>query len=200
MAVDQNLLNQSLSTAALLGDSTLVASLIAEGADPAADGSMALRFSSMNGHCECVELLLPLSGAGSCSMALIMASLCGRAECVKLVLAISKQVLALNDALESAANRGHTGCMLILLPLIPAFSTGALLSAARSGRAAAVSTLLGANLDYAAHSSCISEARDCAVDNGHVECAQILTSVIERFHLDSTTEPAIGAMKPLPRL
>lgn len=196
----QATLDHQLCSAALLGNHSMVASLLSQGADPLADHSMALRFCSMNGYFECVQILLPLSCPGSSSMALRMASFCGREECVKLIVARSSQALDFGGAVESAAAHGHAGCIAILLPLVRNFSSRAVFGAAFGGHAGALSALLDACVDRSDFPELLAEAHAVAIANGRAECAQMLKALMELGELGSSTGIAQNSDPHPPRL
>lgn len=198
--LSKTLLDQQLSTAALLGNMPRVAGLLAEGADPLADNSMALRFASMNGYLECVELLLPLSGAGSSSMAAIMAAFCGRAECLAAIIAFSQEPINVDEALSGAAKNGHAECIHVLLPLLAGPPDSAVMSAARAGHAGALDMLVNANLGAAKFSGILPLARDAAMENDRWECSRILGALIEAGELGLSTGGALLDPKPPTRL
>ncbi len=54
-------LDEVLSSAARNGDREGVRKALADGADPKADVSLALRMASEYGHADCVRLLIPVS-------------------------------------------------------------------------------------------------------------------------------------------
>lgn len=93
----------------------VIKALIAEGADPRADKSEALRWAAWHGHADCVRLLIPLSDPKAYgSQALREAALHGRTECVKLLIPVSDY---LDEALQRAARYGHTEIVRLLIPV-----------------------------------------------------------------------------------
>ena len=96
----------------------VIEELIAEGADPKADSSRALRWAAENGHTECVKLLIPVSDpkAGN-SYALRKAAENGHTECVRLLIPVSDPKADNSYALRWAARNGHTECVKLLIPV-----------------------------------------------------------------------------------
>ena len=77
----------------------------------------ALNLASVNGHAECVKLLIPVSDLKSNdSCALRLASRNGHTECVKLLIPVSNAKDIDSFALRLASENGRTDCVELLLP------------------------------------------------------------------------------------
>ena len=110
-------LDEKLAHAAYMGSPAEMERLIAEGADPKADDSEALRLAARNGHLECVKLLIPHSDpATNDSAALRWAANYGHLECVKLLIPYSDPKADGSAALRRAAEEGHLECVRELIP------------------------------------------------------------------------------------
>ena len=82
------------------------------------DCSKALIISAVNGHTECVKLLIPLSNPKTNdSEALRLASSSGHTECVKLLIPVSDPKAKNNYALRWASSDGYDECVNLLIPV-----------------------------------------------------------------------------------
>jgi hypothetical protein len=98
-------------------DISVIKALIEEGADPKADGSLAIQWAARNGYMEIVELLLPYSyPEADDSGALRWAAHNGYLEIVKILLPYSDPKAGSSCALSWAAQKGHLEIVQLLLP------------------------------------------------------------------------------------
>lgn len=100
-----------LFSCAYLGQFAEVSRLLAEGADPRAERSIALRWAATYGHAECVRLLIPVS-APLIELPEILGNVldAGNAELLAIILAYEPRMLESLDipaALAAATARGH---------------------------------------------------------------------------------------------
>lgn len=165
---------QLLYTAAEEGNTTEVARLTSR-CNRTANGD-ALGRAALNGHVDCVKVLLPNSSLKSTKDGLLWAAAQGHLDCVKLL-------KGNNDAsspLFHAAGGGHTECVRFLLNYVDVTHKE------HSDSALCLSAL--ANAASKAHVECvrllvevstleqINHGLLCALDNGDTDCMQILYS------------------------
>lgn len=168
-------LQKTLLGLAASGDAPALASLLAWGVDPGFDDSAPLSYAALNGHAQCVKILLPLSDPAALgSRALRWAAKNGRLECAKLLLpaCFASAEFDGRSALDLAAMNGHVECVRLLIPLghVQARNSAALRFAADNGHAECVKLLLPLS-DPKANGS---QALFWAARHGHAECARIL--------------------------
>ncbi len=110
-------MNEALIKAVRGGKVAIVRRLLEKGADPRADGSLALWYAAMNGYLEIVKLLLPVSDPkAENSSALQWAGKGGYLEIVRLLLPVSDPKTDTSLALRLAAESGHLEITKLLLP------------------------------------------------------------------------------------
>lgn len=109
----------------------------------------ALEIAATNGHIQCLELLLQVTGSDENSkecvnQALTNAAYKGHAKCIELLLPVSDPKYKSSFALEMAATEGHLECVKILLPVSDPKSSdsNALLGAAKNRHCACVDALI----------------------------------------------------------
>lgn len=179
----QKKLNDSLLLAAYGGAVEDVAKLLALGANPQADGSLALFRAAQNGHANCVRILIPVSRARDCeSGALQWAAARGHADCVELLIPASDPCASDSHALRRAAMHGHAECVKLLIPVSDpkARFSEALRFGIRNGHVDCVSLLLAPSHRLADHLGLFHEA----VEGG---CAKIVGLMIAH-------EPELASM------
>ncbi len=113
-----NCLHSNLLKASRYGHAEDVEHLLAQGANPKAYDSLALRWAASEGKLEVVALLLPLSEPRAhvpCALQLAAAN--GHLEIVKLLLPVSDPKADNSAALASASENGHMEIVELLLPL-----------------------------------------------------------------------------------
>lgn len=170
-------LDGALFICAGLGHADRLLNLLAEGADPKADGSRALLMAILNGHSACVEILIPVSEPLSLHPdALRQAARHGHADCLRLLIAGANDdndPVDGSQALLAAAENGHANCVELLIPIANplAHESLALLLAAENGHVACVERLIPASKVLAEDPL---PALLAAASNGRAACVAIL--------------------------
>lgn len=165
--------NQELAEAAKTGDRAKILKLLAGGADPRSEESLALRAAAYDGHEACVRLLLPLSDARAMeSDALKLAAAYGHEECVRILLPASDPKAEGSYALRWAAQNGHAECVRLLLPVSDptARDFEALRFAAEDGHLECVRILLAASRPFRG----IGGLLKGAIEEGRAKMAALL--------------------------
>ena len=158
-------LDIQLISRAAAGDLSRIMKLLAQGANPLAQNSRALREAAEHGHFECASLLIPLSDPRAPnSYGLQLASMNGHIACVEMLIPLSDPRSDDSLALYWAAKNGHLECMSRLIPV--SNPSHALLIAARDGPEACLRLLLPLRDSDAL----LGQALGLAADNGHVDC------------------------------
>lgn len=116
MNSNENSIVSALIEASAIGDLSTVASLLSQCADVKEPLRKALCSAALNGHAECVKLLILKSSRESCSDAICVAANQGHADCVKLLLPASCPNTENSTALLTAAENGHAECVALLIP------------------------------------------------------------------------------------
>lgn len=107
-----------LMRAAEAGDADQVSECLARGADPLCGNSRAIRMAALEGHVECVKLLIPASNPkANNSYVLCWAASNGHIECLRLLAPRSGSKVDNSRALRCAAAGGHAECVKILIPI-----------------------------------------------------------------------------------
>lgn len=159
---------QLLVEAAKMGNTVEVKRLIPL-SNPKLDGSLALHWAAINGHIECVELLIPVSDditqptqkntvhvaaayeevgqtftLRANSLFLIEAARNGDSDEVARLIPISDLKATGNKSLQIAAQKGHVECVKLLIPVTnpKAKNNKALCEAANHGHSACVKFLI----------------------------------------------------------
>jgi hypothetical protein len=102
--------------AARWGALSALAQALDGGADALAGDSEALGVAALNGHVDCVRLLIPASDAKARqSYALRWAAHEGRRDCVELLIPASDPLARDSYALRMAAQHGHAECVKLLI-------------------------------------------------------------------------------------
>lgn len=199
---EQALLGPALAQAASLGDLTEIERLLALGADPLYQDSLALTLAASHGRLDCLRRLLPLSDPkADNSAALRCAAFHGHAGAVEILIPVSDPMAnevggSHSAALVFAAERGHADCLRLLLPVCDAkgAQSRALASAASSGHLECLCLLLPVSDPAASHFRALSEA--CG--NDHPGCAAALLAALLPLGLpDAHT---LGALRDRTRL
>jgi len=173
---------QLLYTAAEEGNTTEVARLTSR-CNRTANGD-ALGRAALNGHVDCVKVLLPNSSLKSTKDGLLWAAAQGHLDCVKLL----KGNNDVSSALFHAAGGGHTECVRFLLNYVDVTHKEHSDSAFKEHSDSALRLSALANAASKAHVECvrllvevstleqINHGLLCALDNGDTDCMQILYS------------------------
>lgn len=209
-----------LTAASFYGNVSLVTRLLAQGADPLAEESIALLAAATHGRTECAAILIPLSEpkAGH-SQALYWAARSGHAQCVKLLMPVSEPAAQKSRALYWAARNGHLDCVNILAIATPPDDVlRSLLAAMEHGHQHCAKTLFSGVDSLADASQVLNLAlflglpdiaaialarhpllyeavnfhrhRALASLNGQTEMVELLIAAIERNDLEAVSTPA----------
>ena len=120
MSIIKKSLSEQIIEAATIGSAEQLNILIKQSKNliSCSDYTEALKYASLEGHAECVKLLIPVSDPkANESIALLTASNCGHAECVKLLIPVSNVKANNSQALSYAAVAGHLECVKLLIPV-----------------------------------------------------------------------------------
>lgn len=114
----QTELDRDLIASALAGKPSRIMELLAQGANPRAECSSALRFAASKGSAECVKLLIPISNPmEEASQALFEAAKENFIDCLALLIPVSDPKADGSRALFAAASRGHPESVRLLMPV-----------------------------------------------------------------------------------
>lgn len=197
IAATQLQLDQRLAVAAASGALSILVELLAQGANPCARNSEALREAAEHGHTACVKLLTPISNpkAGE-SYALQLAAKNGHAGCVSLLIPFSNPMSGDSFALFHAAQRGHAACVQLLLPVSDpsAIHSRALRLAVENGHIECVAILL-AEPANSVHAKDLPVLARHAKSNGHLGVAGFLLAVAEQREIIAS-QPAVENSSP----
>lgn len=109
-------LDRDLIASAFAGKAGEAMALLAQGANPLAASSSALRLAASEGSVECVKLLIPISNPmDEDSQALFEAAKGNFVECLALLIPVSNPKADGSRALFAAASRGHVESALLLM-------------------------------------------------------------------------------------
>jgi ankyrin repeat protein len=190
--IDQEKLNDRLLEAVKTGDLTALSQALNDGANAAANDSMALMRAASYGDAQCVKLLIPASNPlANGSQALVNAAVQGHAECVKLLIPVSDPMASESYALQRAAHWGHAECVKLLIPVSDPLAdySLALRWAAQEGHVECVRLLLPVS-DPLAMDEDELDAATCAREGDHMEVARMIETFIEAGALSDCAQQA----------